>query len=63
MLTIEDREEICMGICAVAAFPDNQCGKFFRAFELPPIVQCVHRMFQEADDARNVGDQKLASPA
>ena len=61
MLSIEDREEICKGICAVvAAFPENQREKPYHAFALP-VVQCVHMMTKEADATRNTGDGKFAA--
>jgi hypothetical protein len=61
MLTIEDREEICKGICAVVdAFPENQRDKPYHAFALP-VVECLHAMTKEADDARNSTDGKFAA--
>jgi hypothetical protein len=61
MLSIEDREEICKGICAVvAAFPENQREKPYHAFALP-VVQCVHMMTKEADATRNAGNGKFAA--
>ena len=50
-----------MGICAVvAAFPEDQRGKSYHAFALP-VVQCVHMMTKEADDARKACDRKLTA--
>ena len=61
MLSIEDREEICKGICAVvAAFPETQREKPYHAFALP-VVQCVHMMTKEADATRNASDGKFAA--
>lgn len=60
-MSIEDREEICKGICAVvAAFPETQREKPYHAFALP-VVQCVHMMTKEADSTRNSRDKKFAA--
>ena len=50
-----------MGICAVVvAFPESQREKPYHAFALP-VVQCVHMLTKEADDARSVNDEKLSA--
>jgi hypothetical protein len=61
MLTIEDREEICKGICSVvASFPGNQREKPYHAFALP-VVECLHAMTKEADSVKNSPDGNIAA--
>lgn len=61
MLTIEDREEICKGVCSVvASFPKSQREKPYHAFALP-VVECLHAMTKEADSAKLTSDGKIAA--
>jgi hypothetical protein len=61
MLTIEDREEICKGICSVvASFPGSQREKPYHAFALP-VVECLHAMTKEADSAKNNPSGNIAA--
>lgn len=61
MLTVEDREEICKGICSVvASFPENQREKPYHAFALP-VVECLHAMTKEADSANSNSGGNIAA--
>jgi hypothetical protein len=59
MLTIEDREEICKGICEVIfAYPKSQRTQPLSAFAIP-IINCLHVMTREADSLKSESDIKF----
>jgi len=61
MLKIEDREDICKGICSVvASLPVSKQEISYHAFAIP-IVECLNTMTKQADTARQYEIAKLAS--
>lgn len=55
-LAIEDREEICKGICSlVAALPLELRAKPYHAFALP-VVERLHSMTKHVDGFRDTAD-------
>jgi len=59
MLTIEDREELCKGICCVvASLADDEREKSYHAFAMP-VVECLHTLTKQADAAKDQGVGRL----
>lgn len=59
MLTIEDREELCNGICSVvASLADDEREKSYHAFAMP-VVECLHTLTKQADAAKDQGVGRL----
>lgn len=51
MLTIEDREELCKGICSVvASLTNDERENSYHAFATP-VVECLHTLTKQADAA------------